>query len=96
MTLREWAEAEELLYRIKNKFEGTESDDDVHKYVIPDLGTALSFAAIGFGMLFWAGLPWITLFVLVEKIAPRGELIARGSGFLLMLCGLLIGVFAPT
>jgi outer membrane protein assembly factor BamD (BamD/ComL family) len=41
MKLQEWAKAEELLYRIKTEFEGSESDTDVHKYVIPDLGTAL-------------------------------------------------------
>jgi hypothetical protein len=39
--LEEWATAEELLIRIKNQFTGTESDADVRKYVLPDLGLAL-------------------------------------------------------
>jgi len=35
----------------------------------PDLGTALSFAASGLGMLIWAGLPWLILLVLVSPLA---------------------------
>jgi rod shape determining protein RodA len=34
----------------------------------PDLGTSLSFLAVGFGMLLWAGLPWLTLFSLVSPL----------------------------
>lgn len=32
----------------------------------PDLGTSLSFVAIALGMLIWAGLPYLTLFVLLS------------------------------
>jgi rod shape determining protein RodA len=35
----------------------------------PDLGTALAFAAFGGGMLVWAGLPWVTLFVMISPLA---------------------------
>lgn len=34
----------------------------------PDLGTALAFPAIGAVMLIWAGLPWMTLAVLVAPL----------------------------
>jgi rod shape determining protein RodA len=35
----------------------------------PDLGTSLSFAAAGGGMLIWAGLPWLTLFAIGSPLA---------------------------
>jgi rod shape determining protein RodA len=34
----------------------------------PDLGTALTFPAIGLVMLLWGGLPWLTLFVLASPL----------------------------
>lgn len=34
----------------------------------PDLGTALGFVALGAGMLIWAGLSWVTLFVFVAPL----------------------------
>ncbi len=34
----------------------------------PDLGTALGFVALGVGMLIWAGLSWLTLFVFVAPL----------------------------
>jgi predicted metal-binding membrane protein len=37
----------------------------------------------------------ITVFVLIEKIAPRGERFARGTGFILIAVGLLIAASAP-
>jgi rod shape determining protein RodA len=34
----------------------------------PDLGTALGFVALGTGMLIWAGMPWLTLFVFASPL----------------------------
>lgn len=71
----------------------------------PDLGTSLSFVAIGTGMLVWAGLPWLTLFTLVSP-AVMALLSARALFWVPFLIGsvallrrhrvawLLVGIYA--
>jgi rod shape determining protein RodA len=71
----------------------------------PDLGTALAFVAFGAGMLIWAGLPWLTLFVFIAPLvmALLSRWIYLGVPFLAAavlllrwrrIPWLLIGIFA--
>lgn len=63
----------------------------------PDLGTALVFTSILFGMLFWAGTPLSTLFFLVSPVLGLFFSINVWvwSGYFILLCLLLVLFYKP-